>query len=399
MESFRHSLKNDRRDELSLTGPVFMLLVVLVTVAAFVATVVLWPRLAASRPQPIIGRALLLLGVNALVVFTAAVGLNDEFTFFADWTDLHGAVFGSHGGSTALAGGAAARAAQATLPPAGRAAAASDLPRLPAAATNGDRVSRYVVTGPSSGLKGEILVALPRGYADPANAKRRYPVLETFNGYPGDPSQWLDSMGLNSLVDKSAANHVMAPAIIVSPTIEFPPGVDTECVDGTGRYPQVETWITRDVPDWVRHTFRVQPNRGGWATIGLSAGAWCAALATMLHPQQYAAAVVLGGYFRPEFSKNYRPFSADSAQGHYYDLIGLAERQAPPVAMWIETSHSDPISYPSSAKLLAVARAPLSVQALILTHAGHRLSIWRDLLPRVVAWLGANLPGFAPGAG
>src|SRR5215831_12427626 len=105
---------NNRRGELSLTGPVFMLLVVLVTVAAFVATVVLWPRLAASRPQPIIGRALLLLGVNALVVFTAAVGLNDEFTFFADWTDLHGAVFGSHGGSTALAGGAAARAAQAT---------------------------------------------------------------------------------------------------------------------------------------------------------------------------------------------------------------------------------------------------------------------------------------------
>src|SRR5262249_16461101 len=72
----------------------------------------LWPRLAASRPQPIIGRALLLLAVNALVVATAAIALNDEFTFFADWTDLHGAIFGTHGGSTALAGGAAAKAAQ-----------------------------------------------------------------------------------------------------------------------------------------------------------------------------------------------------------------------------------------------------------------------------------------------
>src|SRR5262249_26631981 len=113
--------------ELSLTGTAFLLLVVLVTVAAFVATVVLWPRLAASRPQPIIGRALLLLAVNALVVFTAAVALNDEFTFFADWTDLHGAIFGSHGGSTALAGGAATQAAQASLPPLGRPVAASAL--------------------------------------------------------------------------------------------------------------------------------------------------------------------------------------------------------------------------------------------------------------------------------
>lgn len=384
---------------MSLTGPIFLLLVVLVTVGGFIATVVLWPRLAAPGAQPIIGRALLLLMVNALVVLTAAVALNDQFLFFADWTDLDGAIFGSHGGATALAGGGAAQAAKASMPPVGRPAPPSDLPRLPSAATSGDRVLRYTVRGPDSGLRGEVLVALPNGYTSRADAKRRYPVLETFNGYPGDPSQWIDGMSLNATVDKAVANHLLAPTIIVSPTIEFPPGVDTECVDGTGSYPRVETWITRDVPDWVLRTFRVQPDRGAWATIGLSAGAWCAAMATMLHPEQYAAAVVLGGYFRPEFSGNYRPFSSNSAQEHRYDLIGLAERQAPPVALWIETSHSDPVSYPSSAKLLAVARAPLSVQALILSHAGHRFSVWYDLLPRVVTWLGANLPGFTPTAG
>jgi S-formylglutathione hydrolase FrmB len=359
--------------------------------------VVLWPRLAAPGPQPIIGRSLLLLTVNALVVFTGAVALNDEFTFFADWTDLHGAVFGAHGGSTALAGGAAVKAAKASIAPVHRAALPSELPRLPTAATNGDRVLRYTVRGPESGLKGEVLVALPSGYTSPANAKRRYPVLETFNGYPGDPSQWIDSMGLNGQVDKAVAHHLMAPAIIVSPLIEFPPGVDTECVNGTGSDPRVETWVTRDIPDWVLRTFRALPDRGAWATIGLSAGGWCAAMAAMLHPEQYAAAIVLGGYFHPEFSHNYRPFDTSSPEGHYYDLIALAAHQAPPVALWIETSHSDPVSYPSSAKLLGVARAPLSVQALILTHAGHRLGIWIGLLPRVVAWLGASLPGFAPG--
>src|SRR5262249_33086913 len=114
--------------------------------------------------------------------------------------------------------------------------------------------------------------------------------------------------------------------------------------------------------------------------------------------QQYAAAVVLGGYFRPEFSRNYRPFSTGSAEDRYYDLIALAEHHAPPVALWIETSHSDPVSYPSSAKLLAVAQAPLSVQALILSQAGHGSGFGRPLLPRFVGWLGANLRGSAPRA-
>jgi len=384
--------------QLSLTGLGFLFVVILVTVAAFVSTVVLWPRLSVSRPWTIVRRALMMLGVNALVVLTAAVALNDQYAFFADWTDLHGAVFGAQGGSTAVAGGNAAQAANASLPPAAGGATPAALPSLPPGATRHDRVLRYTVTGAVSGLKGAVLVSLPIGYSDPSNAKRRYPVLETFNGYPGGPSQWIDSMGLGSTVDRAVARHAVSPAVIISPLIEFPAGVDTECVNGAGTNPQVETWVTQDVPDWALRAFRVRPDRSSWATIGLSAGAYCAGMAAMLHPRRYAAAVVLGGYFAPEFSRNYRPFSAGNAEGGRYDLLALIERQPPPVAVWMETSHSDPTSYPSSAKLLAIARPPLSVFALVFTHAGHRFGIWRPLLPQVMAWLGANLRGFSPQA-
>ena len=147
--------------QLSLTGLGFLSVVILVTVAAFVSTVVLWPRLSASRPWTIVRRTLMMLGVNALVVLTAAVAMNDQYTFFADWTDLHGAVFGAQGGSTAFAGGNAAQAANASLPPAaGRGAQAglpplppaagggapAVLPSLPPGATRQDRVLRYTVT-------------------------------------------------------------------------------------------------------------------------------------------------------------------------------------------------------------------------------------------------------------
>ena len=380
---------------MSLTGPFFLTLVVLLTVAAFVAAVIALPRVSACRPTPILARALILLSVNVLVLFTAAVALNDQFTFYADWIDLRGAFFGGTSGSTSYAGGNAAGAANLPVASASSPATTGSLPSLPPGAGLADRVLRFTVSGARSGLHGSVLVTLPEGYTDAVNAHRRYPVLETFPGYPGDPSQWIDSMNLGAVLDMAITAHTAGPMITISPTTEFPSGVDTECVDGTGAQPKVETWLTQDVPDWVLQTFRVGTERASWATIGLSAGGWCAAMATMLHPERYAAGIVMGGYFAPEFSASYTPFGSGSSQAQRYDLISLAKQRPPPVALWIETSHSDPVSYPSTAKMLAVARAPMSVQTLVLTHAGHRLSLWSNELPQVVAWLGTNIPGFA----
>lgn len=381
---------------MSLTGPWFLALVVIATAAGFVAAVLGLPRFSASQPRPVLARVLVLLLVNVLVLFSAAVVLNDQFIFFADWTDLRGALFGGVKGSASYAGGPAARAARIPVRmPTGQ-ATPKVLPSLPPGASATDRVLRFTVTGARSRVRAAVYVTLPQGYTDAANAARRYPVLETFPGYPGGPAQWIETMDLGGALDKAVRSRVVGPAIIVSPATEIPPGIDTECVNGVDGEPQVETWLTQDVPNWVSHTFRVRTDRASWATIGLSAGAWCAAMATMLHPEQYAAGVVMGGYFSPEFSADYRPFGRGSPQAQRYDLVALAEHGAPPVALWVETSHSDRVSYPSTAALLAASRAPLSVQALVLMHAGHRLSVWRDELPEVIAWLGRNIPGFAP---
>jgi S-formylglutathione hydrolase FrmB len=386
---------------LSLTGPWFLLFVVASAVLAFGAAVVGLPRVSAQRPSAILGRIGILVSVNIMVILTAAVGLNDQFGFFADWTDLHGALFGGTVVSSAMAGGGAATAANVPLAPATAAAvpsgvAAPALPALPPGAGVADRVLRFTVTGAGSGLTGEVLVTLPEGYTDPANQARLYPVLETFPGYPGDPSQWNDSLNLGAALDNAVAAHTAAPMITISPITEFPAGVDTECVDGPGAAPKVETWLTEDVPHWVRQHLRVGTDRTSWATIGLSAGAWCAAMATMLHPEQYAAGIVMGGYFAPEFSANYEPFTTTSTEGLRYDLIHLATLNPPPVALWIETSHSDSVSYPSSARMLASARPPLSIQALVLSHAGHRFGVWIGELPQALSWLGKNIAGFAP---
>lgn len=222
---------------------------------------------------------------------------------FADWTDLGGA-FGGATTTTALSRGATAEATGKTVRDAA-ATAGGVLPPIPTARMSSSGVISYTVTGSLIEIVGTVLVQVPPGYTDPANASVKYPVIEAFHGYPGSVQSRIGAMNLGGEVAQQAAAKQMRLALVVSPQVEIPPGVDTECVNGTPGNPQLETWLAQDIPNWVTHTFRVQTDRASWAAIGLSAGGWCAAMVAMLHPAQYAAAIVMSGYFRPEFGPFY----------------------------------------------------------------------------------------------
>jgi enterochelin esterase-like enzyme len=380
---------------MSLTGSVFLGAVAVTTVVAFLTVVALWPSMAGRSPGRVLGRIGLLLTVNLLVLLTAATQLNAQFLFYADWTDLKGAFVGAPTTTVLSRGGVAARAARAAVPgPAAHTPKVS--PALPTGSSAGSGVISYTVKGPASGMVGTVVVELPPGYAAPANTSTRYPVIEAFQGYPGSPTIWTKTMDLGGVISQQVAARRMRAALIVAPQVEMPAGADTECVNGTPGNPQLETWLARDVPDWVAQNLRVATDRGSWATIGLSAGAWCAAMITMLHPAQYSAAIVMGGYFRPQFGPFYQPYPPGSALARRYDLIALAKRGSTPVAIWLETSHADTVSYASSAAFLKASRAPMAVDAIVLQHAGHRLGLWKGLLPNSMTWLGGNIPGFSP---
>ena len=379
---------------MGLTSGFFGWLTVLLTVAAFAGVVVAWPAVAGRRPLRVAGRVGMLLGVNLLVVLAAAIQLNDQFLFFADWTDLGGALGGTSTSSTLHGGGTAAQAATASVAGPAATAPARTLEPLPAGSRVQEGVVSYQVTGPLSGVTTSVLVTLPPGY-DPTDTRTTYPVLETFPGYPGSVSQWVKTMRLQSALAEQVAAHRMGPVIVVSPQLEVPAGTDTECVDGGQGGPQLETFVTRDVPDWLAAHFRVRTERGSWATIGLSAGGWCAAMAALLHPAQYGGAIVLGGYFRPQFGPGYEPFPPHSDAARRYDLVAAVRRSPPPLALWVETSHADPLSYSSSTALLKAAKRPLSVSATVLQNSGHRIGVWQGLLPTALAWLGTDVPGFA----
>ncbi len=377
---------------MSLTGPVFLSLVVGLTVLAFAALVACWPRLAGRSLRRVLARAGLLLGVNVMVLLAALGLMNAKYGFYGDWSDLTGTYSHGYAATSRLVGAGARQAASTSLGPGeGESAAPSGSVSAPLAA--GPGLHRYRVRGLASGVDAEVYVSLPAGYD--WRSAHRYPVLETFPGYPGLPTQWDRTLALPQVLAVAATSDRIRPAVVVSATTEVPAGVDTECANGRPGEPQLETWLTQDVPDWVGQHFDVDPDRTGWATIGMSAGGWCAAMAALLHPQRYAAAVVMGGYFQAEF-EHYVPFTPDSAPGRRYDLVRLAQQAPPPVAVWMETSPLDHVSYRSSTALLHAARAPTSLTAIVLADAGHRTGIWQQLLPTALAWLGAQVPGFGP---
>jgi enterochelin esterase-like enzyme len=398
-------LRDQKVSEVSLTGAVFLWTMILATLAAFAWSILTWNKGAGTGWWAILRRIGRQLTVTVLVVLTLGAGLNRQYDWYANWSDL-GSAF-SNSAPTAdvqVAGAAPSAAAAGHLASSGDAVTGNQTGGvLHPAASLGLRVDpgrqgqykTFTVPGPISGHSGPVTIWFPSDYGSQAQSRHRFPVIEAFHGIPGSPLQ-LTSKYVNigaTLSDQVAAGHLRA-AIVVMPDYT-PQGIDTECVNGTGNGPRMEDWLTKDIPEWINAHIRVDRDRGSWATLGFSGGAWCAAMSAMLHPETYAAGVSLDGYFQPTFERPYIPFSAGSAEAQRYDMVRLAHTAPPRVALWILTSKTDALSYDTARQLLADARAPLSITAVVLATGGHRTSLWKPFLPQTMQWLGSNLAGFA----
>ncbi len=374
---------------MSLTGWALPTLLAVLAGALLVLVVTGRPR-ARRRQLRVAATALEVIVMNLVTVLFAGVLLNDQYVFYVDWQDL----FSNGAPQQIVAHGATGRSAADTKlggTTIDWAAVPATLPPLPAP---GARLQSYVVTGQDSGIRSTVLVYLPAGY-DPRRA-RAYPVIEALHGFPGAPRTWF-TINVPGILDAATAARKVGPSILVIPQIDTPPSLDSECVDPSNpssAYPHVETWLQHDVPTFVATHFHVQHLRSAWATMGYSYGGWCAAMLAMRHPTIFGGAIVLSGYFRPDFSPDYVPLSPAAERA--YDLIALERRSPVPVALWVLTSKGDPFSYTTSAAFFKAVRRPTSLTVELLQNGGHRYGVFVPHVPAALAWLGASLRGFSP---
>ncbi|MDO5627129.1 MAG: alpha/beta hydrolase-fold protein [Mobilicoccus sp.] len=383
---------------MSLTDPVVVWGLRGVFLAAVLWVVIRWPRAAGPGVVAILRRLVAIVVLVVLGVLNVAAPINAQYGWYTDWADLASLVGPIEVLPPQPVRGATPVTAvvekTAAFPPAAQSTApraSTTLTLTPT--TTGGGYQEVTVPGPVSGMSGTVLIWVPPSYTRPENARREYPVIETFHGFDPAPMAYFNVFDMDQAMADEVAAHRVSEAIIVIP-YWAPGGVDTECVDGSGG--RVETWLTQDVPAWVYTHLRAKSGRDSWATLGTSAGGYCSLMTTMLHPQTFATAISFGGYARPDFSTSYAPFAPDSEQARRYDLTRVAA-SAPPVALWALWSLPDThLVAPQMDELMSAVRAPTSLTPTILPAGGHRSEVWTPYFPSALAWLGATSKGFAP---
>lgn len=370
---------------MQLTNPALPWLLGILAFAVFVVLLIEWPRWS-SRSAQVVTRGVQIVLINVLVLATAGVIVNNQQVLYSSWADLFGvrgsATVGHHGAS-----GASAGRSQVTGPgladPSG--------PRDFALPQPGNRLQQYVVHDNASNMDMQVLAYLPVGYNPASN--RTYPVILGLAGWPGVPARFTQ-INFDSTIDQLTAEHKLHPSIVVIPQVNNPRTVDTECVNGPPGSPQTETWLTKEVPNWVLTHLHAQTSRQSWATLGYSFGGWCAAMLTMHHPAVFGAAISFAGYFRPTFDSSYHPLTP--AQMSSYDLVEQMKTGPPAVAIWLFASQQDPLAYPSSRAFYQAAQPPAAVKATFVQVGGHRHQVYEPYTASALTWLAATLPGFAP---
>ncbi|MFB7663393.1 alpha/beta hydrolase [Kitasatospora sp. NPDC056138] len=253
-------------------------------------------------------------------------------------------------------------------------------------------IMKTTLAGKKSGVTADVWVWLPPQYNDPKYAKFGFPVLTLYaggqsNGY----NTWTDNqLPIQEEDAKLVKEQKAHPFIMIMPVQNLTSDEKRafDCSDIPGQ-PKMGTWMSEDIPDFVRANFRTLKGRDSWGVMGASTGAFCSAKLAMQHPDVYKVAVPIDGYWDP-----------DSLlwKGHE------AEREANSPGKLIETSKADVKMLATSGgangyevnlvkKWVAKAQAPTTVEYYEQPGGKHLTSDFKKMIPMTLEWLTKNLTG------
>ncbi|MGC0416953.1 alpha/beta hydrolase [Embleya sp. AB8] len=360
---------------MTLTGTTLLVLLAVFAVAVIAATMALWNRWPGWTAFPL--RLLSLLLVMLSGVLLAADLVNREFGFYTSFNDLLG-----------------------RAPP--PASAAELLPTAPPALPTGPQEHGQLVhdrlPGPRARVVRNALVYLPAAYFDPAQPNRHFPVVELFHGRPGGPHNWARQLHLAHALDTEIAAGRMQPVIVVA-TTDDNGAHDQECVDAV-RGVQDETYLAVDVPAALAGHFRVLDAPRAWAGLGYSTGGFCAVNLALHHPERYAAAGSLSGYFRAVVDGD----TGDLYRGRqdvrrWNSPQWLVTHQPVDTALYLAAGGDDHTAHRDMLDLRRAIGTRADVVAVTLPAGGHNFRVWSTAVPAAFDWLAGKLPAPPPGAG
>ncbi|MEZ0089289.1 alpha/beta hydrolase [Streptacidiphilus sp. EB129] len=382
---------------MGLTGRGVLILAVVITVASVIATVWLWPRLAARSRLAVLARLGTIVVTQLALLCTLGLLANDYFSFYSTWSDLLGTgakgpvTVGAPapGGSARVHAGAGVQALG-TVTFGGAGIGVRDPAQV-------GRLDRVRIPGTVTGLTTDGYVYLPPQYFQPAFAGDRFPVVVVTTGFPGDAKSLITKLQYPSTELQLIQQGRLKPLVqvLMRPSPSMPR--DSECEDIPGG-PQAETYFTADVPLDVEASYRVQAGGRGWGAIGDSTGGYCALKLAMSDPAAYTTAASLSGYFKAAQDITTGDlFGGSALRRDEADLSWrLLHLPAPPVSLMLASSKQDGDSFAQARAFAALVTPPTTVAEATVDTGGHNFTTWVRLLPASLTWLSDHLAAPTP---
>jgi S-formylglutathione hydrolase FrmB len=223
------------------------------------------------------------------------------------------------------------------------------------------------------------------------------PVIVLSAGYPGMPGNWVDSGLADTMNAFSKIHHGVTPIVFMVDNTGSLTN-DTECVNSPRG--NVETYLTSDVPNYIKAHYSVSKNPSQWAIGGLSMGGMCSLMLTLRHPNVYRTFMDFGGESGPEVGNEQTTINtlfngSQAAFNAHQPPLLLNQHTYKGLNGFFGIGDSDNPSLISAMKVVNELSLKAGIKTSFLQVGGaHTFNVWQELfadsLPSVSNRIGAT---------
>ncbi|MEU7025231.1 alpha/beta hydrolase-fold protein [Streptomyces sp. NPDC046275] len=266
---------------------------------------------------------------------------------------------------------------------------------------DGTRIGVTELRGAKSGFTGRVWVWAPKQYFDPAYAETGFPVLVALPGGRGYPTNYWarEDIDFPGHVSRWAEEGKSLPFIVVMPVLNPDAKFYYDGSDIPGQ-PKMGSWLTEDVPDFVRANFRTFASRDGWAFMGSSSGGFVGLKSVLRKPDRFKAVIASGPDLVPD-SPLWKGHEKERQANNPERMAAALGRRPDTPANRVYVAFQIGTKEPGAAKLRAFMRAytkgPLKTRLQVIQDGEHNpTSYLRGMDEGTMAWLSAHLQGPVP---
>ena len=359
---------------MGLTDLSTLIVALLSTVLITSGTAILWRHIFRKGFLNLFLRFFLLILCQVLALVSVGLAVNRSNGFFETWSDLFGS--GTNYSSVAIS--------NSNLPH----ITGKELAKSRVLADSARMVSD-VITGEKSGVSNTVYLYLPHSAVKAIDKKEKlnptkYRIVEFLTGFPSQPIMWFKVMEIDKRLATYNKAHPLKQIIGIFPQVNVAGNYDLECMNLPNAKPQAETWLSTDMRTYL--TSRIGLSGQEWDIAGLSTGGWCAAMLAIKHPDIYAKAISVAGYYRPALPLT-DPIALQNWAKKNYDLTQYEAKLTSKVELYLVASLGDRYSIKETRKYLALPHPNLQIKYLEIASGGHNPHVWVPVIAPALDWL------------